>query len=165
MGQVRKTDQQIQNELNEIHALWSNGATDRLIMEQKNISRQQYYRYKAKLVAQLSKIWANKQEQDYSAEVELCKERLLRDRNRAEIMAQETRNPLWGQLAGELAVSILKLEYEGISSLRNGRFKQLEEKAGYIELKPAATDVPTASPSTGQSEPTESDSPDPNRVA
>lgn len=121
----------------------SSGATDAYVIEQLKLERSQYYRYKAKLVKQLSEMWANKREEDYSTEVELCKERLLRDRNRAEIMAQETRNPLWGQLAGELAVSILKLEYEGISSLRNGRFKQLEEKAGYIELKPAAADVPT----------------------
>jgi hypothetical protein len=144
LGQIRKTDQQIQNELDEIHSLWSNGATDEYIMRTRDIKRAQFYRYKQKLVEQISEIWANKQEIDYSTEVQLCKERLTRNLNRAEITAERTDNPLWGQLAAELAVSILKLEYEGIASLQNGRFKQLEEKAGYLELKPATTDVPTS---------------------
>ena len=99
------------------------------------------------MVTQLSEMWAAKRKEDYTAEVELCKERLTRQLNRAEIMAESTRSALWAQLASELAISILKLEYEGIASVNNARHEQLEEKAGYIELKPGAatTNVPTGS--------------------
>lgn len=153
MGQIRKNAQQIQNELDEIHRLWTTGATDDYIIKTRNMDRRQFYRYKSKLCEQIEEIWRAKREADFNAEIQICKERLTNDRARAEIMATETKNPFWAQLSAELAVSILKLEYEGIAGLKNGRFKQLEEKAGYIELKPATTDVPASSVSaSGESE-------------
>lgn len=144
MGQYRKSTQQIQTELDEIHRLWSTGATDEHIMKTRKIKRAQFFKYKRKLCTQLADVWAKKRDEDYQAEVQLCKERLTNDRVRAELMSTQTRNPLWGQLAAELAVSILKLEFEGITSLKNARLKRLEEKAGYIELKPTGTEVSAA---------------------
>jgi hypothetical protein len=165
MGQYRKTNQQIQLELDEIHRLWSTGATDEYIMKSRNIKRKLFYLYKKKLVAQLSGQWAAKRMTDYAAEVQICKERLTNDRIFADQKARETGSALWGTLASELAVSILKLEAEGIQAINNGWLRFLEEKARdsrYVE--PASPLPPIILEPT---KPNESDTAteDPNRVA
>lgn len=152
MGQYRKTNQQIQLELDEIHRLWSTGATDEYIMKSRNIQRRIFYIYKKKLVAQLSQTWANKRMTDYAAEVQICKERLTNDRIFADQKARETGSALWGQLASELAVSILKLEAEGIQAINNGWLRLLTEKARDSRYMEPATPIP-ALPSTA-AEPT-----------
>ena len=149
MGQYRKTRRQIQLELDEIHRLWSTGATDEYIMKSRDIKRAQFYIYKKKLIAQLSEIWANKQMTDYTAEVQICKERLTADRIFADHKAHETGSALWGNLAAELAVSILKLEAEGISAINNGRLRFLTEKAGYSGHDESAGALPA--PIAGES--------------
>ena len=47
--------------------------------------------------------------------------------------SQQTQIRYWAAIAGELTVSILKLEVEGILAIKNGRLRQLEEKVGYSE--------------------------------
>jgi hypothetical protein len=154
LGQVRKTDVQIQLELDEIHRLWTTGASDEYIMKSRGIKRAQYYNYKKKLVAQVSEIWANKQMADYAAEVQICKERLISDRIFADQKARETGNALWGNLASELAVSILKLEAEGITAINNGRIRWLEEKAGYSRPDESATPILATQVTTSEPEST-----------
>ena len=164
MGQYRKTNQQIQLELDEIHRLWSTGATDEYIMKSRNIQRRIFYIYKRKLVTQLSDTWASKRMTDYAAEVQICKERLTNDRIFADQKARETGSALWGTLASELAVSILKLEAEGIQAINNGWLRFLEEKArdnGSLESTSALPPIilkPTESTNTTDTE-------DGNRVA
>ena len=164
MGQYRKTRQQIQLELDEIHRLWSTGATDEYIMKSRNINRHIFYFYKKKLVTQLSEVWASKRMTDYAAEVQICKERLTNDRIFADQKARETGSALWGTLASELAVSILKLEAEGIQAINNGWLRFLEEKArddGRLESTP--TLPPIIAVKSAESEP--ADTEDGNRVA
>src|SRR5262245_5501606 len=154
--------------LDEIHRLWSQGYTDEQIIERLKIKRATFYFYKKKLVAQISQMWANKQMTDYTAEVQLCKERLNMDRIIAEQKAAETGNPLWGNIAAELAISILKLEAEGITAISNGRLRWLEEKAGYSRPDESATPILTiATESTAEQQSTndESETEDQNRVA
>ena len=152
MGQIKKTEQQIQNEIDEIHKLITQGATDEYIMYgRKNadgtpirIARATYFRRKMRLIKQVGDTWRAKRDEDYIHEVQICKERLTQQLVNAQLHAQpQNANPLWAAIAGELTVSILKLEVEGILAIKNGRLKQLEEKAGYsgsIEPRAALPD-------------------------
>lgn len=155
----KRTQQQVQTEIDEIHRLWSIGATDEYIMQQRGLSRTQFYEYKKRLVKQQSKIWEKKSEDQKIAEIQICKERLITDRTNAATKAQEDgANPLWGVYASELAISILNLEMEGIRAVHNGKLRQLEEKAEYIRYsRPITTIQDSKRPSTG-SGPTESTS-------
>lgn len=140
MGQIKKTEQQIQNEIDEIHKLITQGATDEYIMYgRKNadgtpirIARATYFRRKMRLIKQVGDTWKAKRDEDYIHEVQICKERLTQQLVNAQLHAQpQNANPYWAAIAGELTVSILKLEVEGILAIKNGRLRQLEEKAGY----------------------------------
>ena len=140
MGQIKKTEQQIQNEIDEIHKLITQGATDEYIMNgRKNaegppirIARATYFRRKMRLIKQVGDTWRAKRDEDYIHEVQICKERLTQQLVNAQLHAQpQNANPYWAAIAGELTVSILKLEVEGILAIKNGRLRQLEEKVGY----------------------------------
>jgi hypothetical protein len=132
-GQYRKTQQQIQHELDEIHHLISQGASDEYIIKNRNLDRRMFYRYKHRLYKQTAQMYQQKRREDIFYDILLCKERLTHDRISALDKANETKNPLWGQLATELAVSILKLENEGIKVLEkhnnaSNNISGLEEK-------------------------------------
>ena len=140
MGQIKKTEQQIQNEIDEIHKLITQGATDEYIMNGRKtedgqpirIARATYFRRKMRLIKQVGDTWRAKRDEDYIHEVQICKERLTQQLVNAQLHAQpQNANPYWAAIAGELTVSILKLEVEGILAIKNGRLKQLEEKVGY----------------------------------
>ena len=147
--------------------LIAEGASDRFIIDELKLKRAQFFHYKSKLETQIAEIWRNKNEQEYSVAVQICQDRLIADRTHALDMRNQTKSPLWGAIASELAVSILKLEAEGIMAIKNGRLKRLEEKAGYIQydgpratISPRSTDGLDASAGT-----TEPRTEDPNRVA
>jgi hypothetical protein len=140
LGQIKKTQQQIQNEIDEIHKLISQGATDEYIMNGRKdakgasirIARATYFRRKQRLIAQVADTWRAKQDEDYIHEVQICKERLTQQLVNAQLHCQPSNaNPYWAVIAGELTVSILKLEVEGIQAIKNGRLRQLEQKVGY----------------------------------
>jgi hypothetical protein len=143
LGQVKKTQKQIQNELDEIHTLLSQGASDEYIIKQRELSRPNFYRYKKRLYKQVAKMYEDKRIEDYYFDIQLCKERLTQHLINATTKAHQTDNPLWGQLAAELAVSLLKLEAEGITAVtRNGNLRSLEQKTGYLQYNGPATAVP-----------------------
>src|SRR5688500_1822772 len=135
------------------------------------ITRPTFFRRKAQLIAQVGEMWRSKREEHYVHEVQLCKERLTRQMQTAISHSQpDNASPIWGAIAAELAVSILKLEVEGIMSIHNGRLRQLEEKAGYIRYDEPRTPLPASNvDGMGQGEPTQtgagSATEDPNRVA
>lgn len=155
MGQIKKTEQQIQNEIDEIHKLITQGATDEYIMNGRKdeqgrtirIARATYFRRKMRLIKQVGDTWRAKRDEDYIHEVQICKERLTQQLVNAQLHAQpQNANPYWAAIAGELTVSILKLEVEGILAIKNGRLRQLEEKVGYsgsIESGAALSDSTT----------------------
>ncbi len=103
---------------------------------------------------------------DYAAEVQICKERLTNDRIFADQKARETGSALWGTLASELAVSILKLEAEGIQAINNGWLRFLEEKArdGRV-MEPASPLPPIILEPTKPADESDTATEDPNRVA
>ncbi len=109
-------------------------------MRTHHITRPTYFRRKSRLIKQVGDTWKAKREEDYIHEVQICKERLNRQLITAVIHSQPANaNPYWAAIAGELTVSILKLEVEGIQAIRNGRLKELEEKVGYSgSIEPAA---------------------------
>src|SRR5262245_1025274 len=161
-GQFRKTQQQVQHELDEIHHLISQGASDEYIMKNRNLDRRMFYRYKEKLYKQTAQLYQQKRQEDIFYDIQLCKERLTHDRVNAVAFANETKNPLWAQIASELAVSILKLDNEGIAILNRNAQPRLEEKDRPIILnsgEPAP--VVNVEPEPAQSTDTE----DRNRVA
>jgi len=153
MGQIVKTRQQIQNEIDEIHRLISSGATDEYIMNGRKdeqgrtirIARATFFRRKQKLIQQVSEQWKAKRDEEYIHEVQICKERLTRQLVNATSHSQQNdASPLWGAIAAELTVSILKLEVEGILAIKNGKLKQLEEKVrhlGYNEPEAAVSAI------------------------
>lgn len=160
----------IQKRLDSIQRLTAAGATDRFIMDDLKLKPARFYNYKAKLQEQIAQIWKDKTEQDYSVAVQICQDRLIADRTHALDMRNQTKSPLWGAIASELAVSILKLESEGIMAIKNGRLKRLEEKAGYVRydgpratLPPSSSDGLATTAETPTADPTRTE--DPNRVA
>ena len=113
------------------------------------IPRATYFRRKKKLIAQVSEQWKAKRDEDYIHEVQICKERLTRQLvNATSHSTQQNANALWGAIAGELTVSILKLEVEGILAIKNGKLKQLEEKVRYLQSNESGTPL-SASPLDG----------------
>lgn len=172
MAGKKGTRASVQNKLDSIQRLIAAGASDRFIIDELKIKRAQFFNYKAKLEEQIAQIWKDKTEQDYSVAVQICQDRLIADRTHALDMRNQTKSPLWGAIASELAVSILKLEAEGIMAVKNnGRLKRLEEKAGYLRYDGPRTTLPPGSSdrvaealnsSTAEPEPRTED---PNRVA
>jgi hypothetical protein len=147
LGQIKKTQRQIQNELDEIHTLLANGASDQHIMKTRQLERPTFYRYKKRLYKQVARMYENKRLQDYYYDIQLCKERLTTDRVNAAAKANETNNPLWGQLAAEIAVSLLKLEAEGITAItQNGHLRSLEQKTGHIQYDGPRSTLPATEP-------------------
>jgi hypothetical protein len=97
------------------------------------IARATYFRRKIRLIKQVGEQWRAKRDEDYIHEVQICKERLTRQLNNAVNHSQaDNANPYWAAIAGELTVSILKLEVEGITAIKIGKLRQLEEKARYL---------------------------------
>ena len=146
MGQIKKTQKQIQNELDTIHNLLAKGASDEYIIKAREISRPNFYRYKKRLYKQVAKMYEDKRIEDYYFDIEICKERLTQHLINATTKANETDNPLWGQLAAELTVSLLKLDAEGITAVtKNGDLRRLEQKTGYAQPDVSASSVPEQS--------------------
>jgi hypothetical protein len=88
-------------------------------------------------------MYEDKRIQDYYFDIQVCKQRLTVSMINASQKAHSTDNPAWGQLAAELAVSLLKLEAEGITALtKNGNLGRLEQKTGYLQSNATTTSVP-----------------------
>jgi hypothetical protein len=111
------------------------------------LSRTTYFRRKVKLIAQVSAQWRAKRDEDYIHEVQICKERLTRQLINATTHAQaQNANPFWAAIAGELTVSILKLEVEGILAIKNGKLRELEEKVRHVGSIESRAALPDSTP-------------------
>ena len=93
MGQIKKTQKQIQNELDTIHELLAKGASDEYIIKAREISRPNFSAVtKNGLYKQVAKMYEDKRIEDYYFDIQVCKERLTQHLINATTKANQTDN-------------------------------------------------------------------------
>jgi len=119
---IRKRQKQLQDELDEIQRLVSQGLTDRQIIEICKIKPRTFYYYKNKLHDRSASILRKKTVEDLAFDMGILRERLLRDRINAEKQAQnEGANPNWQLITTQIAIDLFKLECEGVTAVHNNQ--------------------------------------------
>ena len=134
-SKLKKTRFQIQQLINEIGKMLSDGRPDREIMEELQIKRSQYYEYKSKLLQQSADLFKRLNEQNENSLIyhkELLSERLTRLYKQAESDLTQNTNTEGGNnkastylAAQNIAINIFKLEIEGLHVLANGQGRQM----------------------------------------
>jgi hypothetical protein len=116
----RKTQKQLQDELDEIQLLISQGLTDTQIIESCKIAPRTFYYYKSKLHDRSASILREKTIEDLAFDMDILRDRFLRDRVNAERQAQtKGANPNWQIIATQIAIDLFKLECEGLTAVHN----------------------------------------------
>jgi hypothetical protein len=119
---IRKTRQQLENEMIEIQHRICQGHTDKEIMEGLNIKERTFYYYKHKLYQMSAATQAKKREEVMAFEMQILKDRFTRLYRHLELKAASP-NTKAGEvvkiadIAQDIAVNILKLEGEGLRAL------------------------------------------------
>lgn len=165
---MRKTNRQIQNEVNEIGKLLAIGLTDREIMQKLQLRRSQYYVYRSKLYDQSADLFKKGQIEDLAFHKELLQERLTRLYRQAEtrLTGAAGNNTMTSKdiaqvlaMAQNIAINIFKLESEGLrilasqrnvnASIDNGYPRSIESESREVRLLPRETDRDRGGAATG----------------
>ena len=132
---MRKTNNMIQENIDQIGRLLSLGVTDREIMERLQIKKSQYYVYRTKLYKQHADTFNKSRMEDLAFHKNTLSERLTRLYRQAEI---KLNNPAMSQkdtaqvlaMAQNIATNIFKLEIEGLRILDSQRISNLARQEG-----------------------------------
>jgi hypothetical protein len=130
---VRRTKQKMEYELTEIYQRLCNGETDFQIMTTLNLQERNYYKYKKRLESRLMEYQLKKTEDTIYLESQFFKNRMLTLYKALETQVisdktSGTDKAKCAEIAANIAIDVLKMESEGIKSVKELAAKNVQGK-------------------------------------